>query len=62
MGFLLTKSNDTLAENSVISPAVVKVVEPKSSLYKSLDSFAWKDTSKRDKKESAINAYKRLAF
>lgn len=64
MGFLLNKSIGKTDKSFIDSQEVskLKTEDRKTLLYKSLDSFSWKDTSKRDKKESAIEAYKSLAF
>ena len=61
MGYILKKSKDShkVKNDSSIS---VKPNNDNNGLYKPLSEFAWKDSLKRDKKESAVNSLKHLAF
>jgi hypothetical protein len=51
MGFLI-KNNTTEVTDST---ATLK-------LYKPIEEFKWKDASKKEKKETAVNSYRSMAY
>lgn len=63
MGFII---KNIVSEKSAIKSTSIKLSSTRDgshvSLYKPISEFEWKDADKRERKDTAIEAYKKLAF